>query len=113
MSGTVTVTGATGFIGSHLVGHLGRAGWRVRVLTRRLPVNDQFADVSVEAVVGTLEDKRAVGRLVAGADAVVHAAGRVKARSHAAFFAANAAGTRLLVEATIAAGTRPRFILLS
>jgi nucleoside-diphosphate-sugar epimerase len=113
MARTVAVTGATGFIGSHVVGQLGRAGWRVRILTRRVPANAEFADVAVDAVIGSLEDARAVARLVRGADAIVHAAGRIKARSHAEFFAANATGTRLLVEAAIAAGNRPRFVLLS
>jgi nucleoside-diphosphate-sugar epimerase len=113
MPRTVAVTGATGFIGSHVVGQLGRAGWQVRILTRRVPSNAQFADVPVEAVIGTLEDRHAVARLVRGADAIVHAAGRIKARSHAEFFAANATGTRLLVEAAIADGSRPRFVLLS
>ena len=113
MPRTVAVTGATGFIGSHVVGQLGRAGWQVRILTRRVPSNAQFADVPVEAVIGTLEDRHAVARLVRGADAIVHAAGRIKARSHAEFFAANATGTRLLVEAAIAGGSRPRFVLLS
>ena len=64
-------------------------------------------------MIGTLEDARAVAHLVRGADAIVHAAGRIKARSHAEFFAANATGTRLLVEAAIAGGNRPRFLLLS
>src|SRR5258705_8803111 len=113
MTRTVAVTGATGFIGSHVVGRLGRAGWRVRILTRRVPANAQFADVPVDAVIGTLEDGRAVAHLVRGADAIVHAACRMKARPHDEFFAANAAGTRLLVEAAIAAGNRPRFVLLS
>jgi nucleoside-diphosphate-sugar epimerase len=113
MARTVAVTGATGFIGSHTVGQLGRAGWRVRILTRRVPANAEFADLPVDAVIGTLEDKRAVARLVEGVDAIVHAAGRIKARSHAEFFAANATGTRLLVEAAIAGGRRPRFLLLS
>ena len=45
MSRTVAVTGATGFIGSHVVGRLGRAGWQVRILTRRVPANAEFADV--------------------------------------------------------------------
>ena len=113
MARTVAVTGATGFIGSHTVGELGPAGWRVRILTRRVPANAAFADVAVDAMIGTLEDRRAVARLVDGADAIVHAAGRIKARSHSEFFAANATGTRLLVEAAIAGGRRPHFLLLS
>ena len=43
MPGTVAVTGATGFIGSHIVAHLTRLGWRVRLLTRRLPVGPILA----------------------------------------------------------------------
>jgi nucleoside-diphosphate-sugar epimerase len=113
MARTVAVTGATGFIGSHIVGHLNQAGWRVRVLTRHLPVGPQFADSVVEAVIGRLEDGQALARLLCDVDAVVHAAGKIKARSHAEFFAANATGTRLLVEAALAAGRRPRFVLVS
>jgi 2-alkyl-3-oxoalkanoate reductase len=113
MPRTVAVTGATGFVGSHIVGRLHRTGWQVRILTRRLPVNPHYDDAAVEAVIGTLEDRRAVARLVGDVDAVVHAAGKIKARAHAEFFAANATGTRLLVEAAIATGKRPRFVLIS
>jgi nucleoside-diphosphate-sugar epimerase len=113
MARTVAVTGATGFVGSHIVGQLNRAGWRVRILTRRLPVSPHYGDAAVEVVIGTLEDRQAVARLVRDIDAVVHAAGKIKARSHAEFFAANATGTRLLVEAAIATGRRPRFLLIS
>lgn len=109
----VAVTGATGFIGGHIVSQLDRAGWRVRILTRRIPAVPQFAEASVEAVIGSLEDREALARLVRGVDAVVHAAGRIKARTHAEFFAANASGTRLLVEAAIAHADRPKFVLLS
>jgi len=107
---TVAVTGATGFIGGHVVEHLGRAGWQVRVLTRRLP---QFPDVAVEAVVGALDDNRALARLVDGADAIVHVAGLVKARSRAEFFAANATGTGNLATAARQGGRSPRFVLVS
>jgi nucleoside-diphosphate-sugar epimerase len=113
MTRVVAVTGATGFVGSHIVGQLNRAGWRVRILTRRLPVSPHYGDAALEAVIGTLEDRQAVARLVHDVDAVVHAAGKIKARSHAEFFAANATGTRLLVEAAIAGGKRPRFLLIS
>ena len=113
MTRVAAVTGATGFVGSHIVGRLARAGWQVRILTRRLPVNAHYGDAAVEAVIGTLEDRQAVANLVANADAVVHAAGKVKARSHAEFFAANATCTRLLVEAALATERRPRFLFIS
>ena len=110
MARTAAVTGATGFIGGHVVEALARAGWRVRVLTRRIP---RFPDVAVEAVIGSLDDAPALARLVADADAIVHVAGLVKARSRAEFFAANAAGTASLVAAALNNGRRPRFLLLS
>jgi nucleoside-diphosphate-sugar epimerase len=109
----VAVTGATGFIGSHIACHLARAGWHVRILTRRLPAAPQLSDTPVEAIIGTLEDRRALARLLSGVDAVIHAAGLIKARTHAEFFAINAAGTRFLVEAAAAHADHPKFVLLS
>lgn len=113
MRRTVAITGATGFIGRHLVRHLGQSGWQVRILTRRLPQTPDHADLTIEVVIGALEDRHALERLVRGADAIVHAAGLIKARSQAEYFAANATGTRRLVEATIGHGRKPRFLLLS
>jgi len=107
---TVAVTGATGFVGGHVVEALGRAGWRIRILARRIP---KFAEVAVETVIGSLDDGPALVRLVDGANAIVHAAGLVKARSTEEFFAANAQGTANLVSAAVSAGQRPRFLLLS
>ncbi|HLB81378.1 MAG TPA: NAD-dependent epimerase/dehydratase family protein [Dongiaceae bacterium] len=113
MTGTVAVTGATGFIGSHLVPRLADAGWRVRILTRRLPTHPRFADTPVEAVIGALDEPDSLARLVRGADAVVHCAGLVKARNRAEFFRVNADGVRGLATAAAAQSPRPRFILLS
>lgn len=113
MARTVAVTGATGFIGSHLVQRLVDAGYRVRVLTRRLPVSRIYGARPIEAVIGGLDDADSLGALLRGADAVVHAAGLIKAPSRAAFFAVNAAGTRQMVEAARAQSTPLRFVLLS
>ena len=113
MTGTVAVTGATGFIGSHLVPRLAGAGWRVRILTRRLPTHPRFAEIPVEAVIGALDEPDSLARLVRGAAAVVHCAGLVKARNRAEFFRVNAEGVRSLATAAAAQSPRPRFILLS
>jgi nucleoside-diphosphate-sugar epimerase len=68
-------------------------------------------------VTGDLDDQAALSRLVAGANVVIHAAGLIKARDRAAFFAANAQGAeRLALAIANAAGGETgagRMILVS
>jgi nucleoside-diphosphate-sugar epimerase len=109
----VAVTGATGFIGGHVVQRLGQAGWQVRALTRRLPVDPLFRHLTLEAVIGSLADQESLAALVDGVEAVVHLAGLVKARSRTEFFEANAVGAKRLVAAALQAPQRPRLVLLS
>jgi nucleoside-diphosphate-sugar epimerase len=93
------VTGATGFLGRPLVAALDAQGFRVRILTRRDPVDPLWRDLAIEAVPGDLDDRAALSRLCDGADVLVHAAGIVKARRPADFEAVNAGGARRVAEA--------------
>ncbi len=80
------VTGAGGFIGSHLVEELLEAGWRVRALVhynalgreghlaRVWPVLDAEKARRLETVHGDIRDARCVRTFVRGADAVFHLA---------------------------------------
>jgi uncharacterized protein YbjT (DUF2867 family) len=103
------VTGASGFVGPHLLSALARHGWKVRLLLRRWSPLPSLAGVEAEIVWGDLDDPAACARLVAGVDAVVHAAGLIKARDPAAFLAVNRDGTARL--AALAPDTP--FLLLS
>ena len=105
----LALTGATGFLGGRIAALGGAAGWRVRTLQRR---PDVVSDGIWEVVPGDLADGRALKRLVDGADAVIHNAGLVRARSPAAFMAANALGTNAVARAALAAGAPP-FVLVS
>src|SRR5262245_53018946 len=98
MPGVAAVTGATGFIGTHLVRHLADAGWRVRILARRIPGGHDFPVPPVDTVIGDLQDPSALRQLVSGADVVIHLAGLVKAPSAEAFHATNVRGTAETVE---------------
>jgi nucleoside-diphosphate-sugar epimerase len=109
---TVAVTGATGFIGAHVVRRLGADGWQVRILTRR-PADTAQSGATVEAVRGELGDRASLQRLLEGAAAVVHVAGLIKARSREEFFRANAASVGRLAEIAAALPTPPRFVLMS
>lgn len=97
------VTGGTGFLGRHLVRALAEAGWRVRVLARRDPVHPLWRGLEPELVLGDLGDAQSLRRLCGGADAVVHAAGLVKARRTADLRAVNVEGAGRLAAAARAA----------
>lgn len=111
MSGIVAVTGATGFVGRHLIDRLVSAGWQVRALVRR-PDADLPSD-GVTPVPGSMEDAESLRRLVEGADHVVHSAGLIKAASREEFDRVNGYGTGLLAEACAAQAVPPRLIYLS
>ncbi len=91
----VVVTGATGFLGNHLVDALLAAGLRVRALARASSDTASLEARGVDVVRGGFDDASAL----AGADAIVHAAGGGKVESQADFYRANADSTRALLEA--------------
>ncbi|MFR9749836.1 NAD-dependent epimerase/dehydratase family protein [Nocardia sp. 004] len=110
----VLVTGATGFLGSHIVDQSLAAGDEVRVLAR--PTSDlgylnSLQDV--EIVHGDLGDAQSLAAACKGVDVVHHSAGRVEETgSRSQFWEANVAGTRRLVDAARAAGAG-RFVYVS
>jgi dihydroflavonol-4-reductase len=74
----VLVTGGTGYVGSHSVAALAKAGHRIRVLARspeRIPAAlDPFGVSGVEKAIGDVTEPAAVERALEGCDAVLHAA---------------------------------------
>jgi nucleoside-diphosphate-sugar epimerase len=105
----VAVTGVTGFVGSHLVAALARRGLRLRLLVRRWSPLPSLDGVAADMVLGDLSDEAALKRLVEGADAVIHAAGLIKARRPSEFMTVNRDGTALLS----ALAPEATFLLLS
>jgi nucleoside-diphosphate-sugar epimerase len=107
----VAITGATGFIGPHVVRRL-CADWQVRILARRA-VDPAQIGADVEVVRGDLDDRGSLQHLLDGAQAVVHVAGLIKARTRQEFFRANAESVGRLAEIAAAAPAPPRFVLMS
>ncbi len=105
----VALTGATGFVGGHLVDRLVENGLSVRILAR---TPEKVGRDDVDVVKGDLASPEALERLCAGADTVVHCAGRITAYSREQFDEVNVAGTVAMVAAAKAAGTR-RFVHVS
>lgn len=94
----VLVTGATGFVGSHLVAALVRRGMEVTTLLRS-PGKAGLLPPEVRRVAGDLHDPGALAQATAGQDVIYHVAGLVAARDMAEFLRANRDGTANLVEA--------------
>lgn len=110
----VLVTGATGFLGSHVAELLVREGHAVKALVRKTSKTGLLEKLGAELHQASLEKGEGLDEAVADVDAVVHAAGLVKARSLDEFLEVNEGGTRNLLEAT--KRTRPgveRFVYVS
>jgi len=105
---TLAVTGGTGFVGSHLLRLALAEGYDVRALTRGWkPPEDEIAWVD-----GALDRPETLVKLCTGADAVIHVAGSINARSRAEFETVNVGGTANTIDAARKAGVR-RFIHIS
>lgn len=93
------VTGATGFVGSHLVEALRRRGDAVTCLVRDPARARALGWTDVELVAGDLDTAAALLRGCEGADVIFHVAGRISARNLAEFLAVNRDGTARVLEA--------------
>jgi nucleoside-diphosphate-sugar epimerase len=96
----IAITGATGFIGSHLLDRL--AGSAVACLART--PSPALARSGCRVVRGAIHEAAALDALVSGADVVFHLAGSIAARSEAEFLAVNRDGTAAVAEACRRAG---------
>lgn len=95
----VAVTGASGFVGTHLAEALVRGGLRPRVLLRDAGRLAGALHGAVDVVRGDLADAAALRALLHGAGTVLHLAGQVRAPGAADFDRANRVGTERLVQA--------------
>jgi len=105
------VTGASGFVGSHVVDELLRRGARVRCLLRSTSSRRWLEGKPVEFAVGDVRHAEGLDAAVAGADWIVHAAGLTHAKDAAEFHRANALGTELILGASLRASPAPRRFL--
>jgi nucleoside-diphosphate-sugar epimerase len=104
----IALTGGTGFIGRRLIEAALASGHQLTALARR----EQPAREGVNWILGSLDDRPAVARLVEGADAVIHVAGVLNAPDAAAFEAGNVTGTLAMLAAATAGAAR-RFVHIS
>jgi nucleoside-diphosphate-sugar epimerase len=112
---TILVTGGSGFLGSHVVERLARAGRPVRALVRRTSDTKFLKTLpNVELAEGAVDDAASVLAAARGVTGIVHAAGLVKAKGPDEFMRTNCGGTENLLAAALEnRATLKRFVLVS
>lgn len=116
---TSLVTGASGFVGSHVVDELLRRGQSVRALVRHESQAAELRQRGVEAVVGDVRNPEQVATAVRGTSVVHHGAALISqgGHSHQDVYDVNLGGVRHVLDALRNAGTgkagTARMILLS
>jgi dihydroflavonol-4-reductase len=108
----VCVTGATGFLGSHLVRMLCQRGQEVQAICRDPRRPGALAKLQARRAKADIGDYRALRSAFEGSETVFHAAGYVGSRPVERAWRVNAEGPLVAVEAAAAAGCR-RIVLTS
>lgn len=104
----VFVTGATGFVGSHVARALSRNGASLRLLTRSGSRTQHLEPLHAELVQGDLRTPEGLRTAMTGCEALVHVAAdyRLWVRDPQSMYAANVAGTRELLRLARECGVR-------
>ncbi|MDY0168090.1 MAG: NAD-dependent epimerase/dehydratase family protein [Thermoguttaceae bacterium] len=109
----VLVTGASGFIGTHLVRALAEQGEVVTCLVRPSSIVAPLETLGVHLYSGDVTDVDCLRRAVAGQDVVYHLAGRTRAVGARQYYAVNERGARAVAEACAAQGSPPVLVSVS
>ncbi|MGH7858394.1 MAG: NAD-dependent epimerase/dehydratase family protein [Candidatus Binatia bacterium] len=111
----ILVTGGTGFTGGAVARRFLERGHSVRVLdTKEGLVSGELQRLGGEVLLGSITDRDAVRRAMAGVDVVLHvaAAFREVVAARELYWSVNVEGTRVVAEAALAAGVS-RFVYCS
>ncbi len=93
------VTGASGFVGSHMVDYLLEKGHHVRCILRKTSSTKWLEGKSVEIFYSGLFDKEKLKEVLRDADYLFHIAGVVKAKTEEGYFKGNVETTKTLLDA--------------
>ena len=110
----ILVTGANGFVGSHLTEALLARGYRVRCMVRRSSDLTYIRDLDVEWAYADLQDAESVQKACLGVDVVCHSGALTRALDEETFMRVNAQGTESLARACLEANPNlQRFLFVS
>src|SRR5919108_917455 len=102
------VTGATGFLGSHIARKLAQRGEKLKILIRKTSKTLNIDDIPAERVYGDILDVGSVKRALEGCDTVYHTAGFVsfKKADYKKMEDINVKGTVNVLSAALEAGVK-------
>jgi len=97
----VFVTGATGFLGSHVARVLAEQGADLRLLVRSTSNLKNLEGLKADTAIGDLRDQASIEKAMAGCDAVFHVAAdyRLWLRDPDEMYRSNVEGTRAILDA--------------
>jgi len=95
----VLITGATGFIGSHLAEQLNKKGYQLKCLIRKTSSTRWLEHLPVEYIYGDFFDEDALRQAVKNVDIMYHVAGVVASKTREGFYKGNHLATRNLLNA--------------
>lgn len=95
----VLVTGASGFVGSHIVRVLAAEGISVRCLVRGKSRLDFIKQYHPELVIGDITEPATLSKALQGVDGIVHCAGLINATTFRQYIKVNQEGSQNLYEA--------------
>lgn len=113
MNDRVLVTGATGFIGHHVVSALIEKGDQVTCLVRPTSDTSRLPTAQLSLRIGDITDPTTLEPALAGVGAVYHMAAALTAKSARGFHSVNEVGTRNLAEACARSSSSPTLVVLS
>jgi dihydroflavonol-4-reductase len=104
----VFITGATGFLGSHVARVFAEQGADLRLLVRATSSLKNLEGLKAETVTGDLRDSASVEKAMSGCEVVLHVAAdyRLWVRDAAEMYRSNVEGTRAVLEAARKHGVR-------
>ena len=112
LSRLALVTGATGFVGSHLIDALSAGGVRLRALVRPTSDTRRLTAVGADIVAADLADEAAIAAALRDVHVVYHLAAATRAADEAAYRRANVDTTRALARVAASLPAPPRLVML-